>query len=86
MEIRLIALMPGKISDHIVVALAPFSLDDEDTPAYEALSYVRGEASNSHNIELNGVTFPVTANLYLALQFLRIRPGRRILWVDAICL
>ncbi|KAH6708816.1 heterokaryon incompatibility protein-domain-containing protein [Leptodontidium sp. MPI-SDFR-AT-0119] len=85
-EIRLISLSPGKLFDPIVVALAPFSLDDEDTPAYEALSYVWGDTSDRQNIELNGVTFPVTANLYMALQFLRIPSGIRILWVDAICI
>ncbi|KAG4442480.1 hypothetical protein IFR05_002032 [Cadophora sp. M221] len=85
-EIRLISLLPGKLFDPIAVALAPFSLDDEDTPAYEALSYVWGETSDPQNIELNWVTFPVTANLYMALQFLRIPSGIRILWVDAICI
>lgn len=85
-EIRLIALLPGKLFDPIVVALAPFSLDNADALEYEALSYVWGETSDPQNIELNRVTFPVATNLYVALQFLRIPSGVRILWVDAICI
>lgn len=40
----------------------------------------------SASVKINGKTFNVTENLYLALQYLRLQDTDRIIWVDAICI
>jgi hypothetical protein len=57
-----------------------------DKPDYEALSYVWGTPSDPEEIQLSGVTHPVTKNLYQALTALRHDDKTRILWVDAVCI
>ena len=54
---------------------------------YEALSYTWGSPEATETITCNDVDFPITENLFRALQALR--PSRntaRHLWVDAICI
>lgn len=58
------------------------SLDDD--PQYDALSYVWGDASEVCHIILDGMTIPVTANLYEALS--QVRHNTTTLWVDALCI
>ncbi|TLD33499.1 hypothetical protein PspLS_01055 [Pyricularia sp. CBS 133598] len=53
---------------------------------YEALSYTWGDATDQHEIELNGKGHLVTSNLYQALRDLRLENEDRVLWVDAICI
>ncbi|TLD16372.1 uncharacterized protein PgNI_00620 [Pyricularia grisea] len=53
---------------------------------YEALSYTWGDATQQHEIELNGKAHLVTSNLYQALRDLRLENEDRVLWVDAICI
>lgn len=62
-------------------------LDDTDMlMEYEALSYTWGGSNKARDIELDGVDFPITANLFLALRYLRHTDQDRILWIDAICI
>lgn len=49
-DIRLIELHPGREGDHVVVTL--FNCDLADAPAYEALSYVWGDASRIRSISV----------------------------------
>lgn len=70
----------------------------EDKPQFEALSYMWGPETPSNErleILLNGVRFPVRANLLGALRYLRrekwtypgeAEPGTRLFWIDAICI
>lgn len=90
-EIRLLTLLPDT-PDQIIPRcyLSSHSLDDP--PAYNALSYVWGDAATSQApenvVELDGHNFPVTANLFSALRHLRPPPtGQPLtLWVDAVCI
>ncbi|RFU78969.1 hypothetical protein TARUN_3273 [Trichoderma arundinaceum] len=53
---------------------------------YKALSYTWGEASVTKDIVINGIKFPVTANLYAFLENQQ-KEGEDVeLWIDAICI
>ncbi|KAE8446189.1 hypothetical protein EG329_012414 [Mollisiaceae sp. DMI_Dod_QoI] len=83
-EIRLLSLLPGDFADVIHCQLSVVSLDED--PAYEALSYVWGDARQKLPIILNGENFIITKNLESALRYLRDEHFPRHLWVDAICI
>ncbi|TGO20359.1 hypothetical protein BPAE_0303g00030 [Botrytis paeoniae] len=83
-EVRLVTLLPGGFSEDIYCTLTTVSLIDE--PVYEALSYVWGNPTNKCDINLQGLSFPVTTNLESALRYLRYRDLPRVLWIDAICI
>lgn len=53
---------------------------------YKCLSYVWGDYRERENIVVNGITQSVTANLYVALQFLRKRLDGDAIWIDALCI
>jgi hypothetical protein len=55
-------------------------------PVYEALSYTWGDPKVTISVEINGVEFPVTTNLFSALKRLRKPARERVLWVDAVCI
>ncbi|KAI0873283.1 heterokaryon incompatibility protein-domain-containing protein [Hypoxylon argillaceum] len=90
-QIRLLKLMNGEWNDRIRCELYVVSL--QDSPKYEALSYVWGPLTDLVDIDVNGVTFSATQNLHAALRRLRDHIWRgpdyeesRALWVDAICI
>lgn len=68
-------------SDDVCCSFSVVSLDD--SPNFEALSYVWGDPHNVMPISLEGHGFPVTVNLHCALASLRSKDQERILWVDA---
>jgi Heterokaryon incompatibility protein (HET) len=82
-QIRLVTISPGVWEDNIVCSLETTFLDGHGP--YEALSYVWGDAEVRKPIVLNGQQFGVTANLELALRYLR-RDKPRVMWIDAICI
>ena len=85
-QIRLLTLSPAlRQSDPIVCNLHVVSLEGEK-PIYEAISYVWGDPKVTVPIEVSNRPFQVTANLATALRRFRNVGGRRILWVDAICI
>ncbi len=53
-------------------------------PDFEALSYTWGDAKPTTVININGVSFLITPNLFAALKRLRKGKRDRVLWVDAI--
>lgn len=56
-------------------------------PGYEALSYVWSSPSTRRNITLDGLPFPVTANLEAALRQLRRKDsGPRAMWIGGLCI
>ncbi|KAL8948149.1 MAG: hypothetical protein Q9222_005637 [Ikaeria aurantiellina] len=84
-QFRLLSLQPARnmaedIHCHLV------NDDPRSKPAYEALSYTWGETKERRIIFVNGEPFPVTPNLFVALQYLRQAEGSRVLWIDAICI
>lgn len=84
-EIRLVAVQPGQWSDEIRCDLFHTPLVEDCHPPYRALSYAWGLPSRaSPRVTVNGLDFAVTANLELALRYLRKESETVILWVDAI--
>ena len=83
-EIRLITLAPGKWTDPIECSLQIVSLDD--SPTYEALSYVWGNVSLREWIRLENSHFDVSKSLEVALRHLRHEDSERVMWIDAICI
>lgn len=94
-EIRVLHVHPGGLNDDIVCNLTTISLGEADCNAFNALSYVWGDARQRQPITLDGVQVTVTANLAIALRSLRSRsPSANLsrdvlalpLWVDAVCI
>jgi hypothetical protein len=84
-EIRRLTLQPASEPQApLVCSLSTTSL--EDSPHYEALSYVWGLETASEHLSLDRSTMSVTANLDVALRHLRRPTEPRILWVDALCI
>ncbi|KAI1298083.1 heterokaryon incompatibility protein-domain-containing protein [Xylaria venustula] len=90
-QIRLLTLLKGEWDDKIKCKLDVVSLNDK--PQYEALSYVWGSQTDLVDIDVDGVAFPATRNLYVALRRLRAQikntepnEDSRTLWVDAVCI
>lgn len=83
-EIRLVTLLPGKSHDAIRCTLSTASLDS--APEFTALSYAWGDPSKTKQIIVDSEPFDVTVNLELGLRTIRKRWGRRVLWIDAICI
>jgi hypothetical protein len=56
-------------------------------PAYDALSYVWGDPSRTHEIWIGGRVLKITASLHAALmQLMDFSPINQYVWVDAICI
>ncbi|KAI4648833.1 uncharacterized protein J4E79_009905 [Alternaria viburni] len=84
-EIRLLILKPSAHNDAQVEAhLKQVSLNDD--PEYEALSYVWGDPNARKELMLDGETFTVPLNSWVALHALRKNDHERVLWIDAICI
>jgi len=58
----------------------------QDSPCFEALSYVWGDPHTAKVVILDGHEFPVTANLHLALTHLQRLDKERVIWIDALCI
>jgi hypothetical protein len=83
-QIRLLKIHPGKAEDVIKVSLV--TVDLEDAPPYEALSYVWGDISDPMTIQWNDQALHITQGLFEALSNLRNSSIERLIWVDAICI
>ena len=89
-HIRLLTLLPGSFKDDIHVRLHPIEIGSHESPRYHALSYVWGSTdTNDHVLVDSGESqhsLPITRNLYVALQHLRLSSRSRTMWVDAVCI
>ena len=83
-NIRLLTLQPGLFNDPIHCQLEQVSLSAGH--AYEALSYVWGNARDTAPMILDRTPYHITKNLECALRYLRYKESPRVLWVDAICI
>lgn len=85
-EIRLLVLEPAfSVDDNSITCyLRHVFLDD--TPDYEALSYVWGDPSHIIQVACAGQEINTTVNLHSALRHLRYTDKVRVLWADAICI
>lgn len=73
-SIRLLGIVPALPDEQIECVLTTIH-SIEDTPDFEALSYVWGETISPHSILCNGVRMTVTQNLEEALRYLRPLPS-----------
>lgn len=83
-HVRLLTLSPGPPGSPIRCELMTANL--ANSPPFEALSYVWGDASVIKQVLLCGKPFSITTNLHSALRHLRYPDRPRSLWVDAICI
>lgn len=83
-QIRLL-LLSSDTENSIICRRSIVPIDE--SPPYEALSYVWGSSEDLQVLTLDGHDFRVTQNLYAALAHLLLPAGAvRVLWVDAICI
>ncbi|KAH7324782.1 heterokaryon incompatibility protein-domain-containing protein [Stachybotrys elegans] len=104
-DIRILELQPGQGDDTIVCRLKPQPLVSparfRSTEPYEAVSYVWGDPSLIHRIEIQAYSssglsgddtteasrpFSVTGSVYKLLRHLRNPEKPRRLWIDQICI
>jgi hypothetical protein len=83
-EIRRLVLQP--LSAGIAIECLAETVSLLDQPEYGALSYAWGDASAPRSIIFDGIPFPVTENLAIALYHLRLPDKPRRIWVDALCI
>ncbi|KAH7136324.1 heterokaryon incompatibility protein-domain-containing protein [Dactylonectria macrodidyma] len=85
-EFRLLTLHPGAWQTPIQCSLSVASL--RSRPKYRALSYVWGQKTSSHSVQINNTRVPVWKNLEGVLQRLRRDVGGEDvqLWIDAVCI
>ncbi|KAH8682947.1 heterokaryon incompatibility protein-domain-containing protein [Tricladium varicosporioides] len=83
-HIRLLILQPGEAGSALHGRLELACIDND--PVYEALSYTWGAPEATSVLHCQGLSIPLTANLYDALSRLRLLDEVRILWVDQICI
>jgi len=74
--IRLVVLLPQTSGTGIRCLITVESIDN--SPEYEALSYVWGDASDRREIEVNGKVLSVTSNLATALHYLSLEPKEKL--------
>jgi hypothetical protein len=83
-EIRVLVLLPSQDESSVCCTLRHVLMDAE--LEYETISYAWGDPTNTTRVELEGRSFTVTQNLYLALKNLRHEDKERVIWADAICI
>lgn len=75
---------PGTAEDPTIVTL--LAVPSPSSTSYDTVPYVWGNAEDTLDILCNGEPFPVTTNLYWALQHVRHTSQPRHIWVDAVCI
>jgi hypothetical protein len=86
-NIRLITILPGSISDPVCLVIETAELDIKDPPSYEALSYVWGSTKDQVVIYIEAnikFSLKVTKNLNVAIRYLQYQTTSRTVWIDAI--
>lgn len=84
-EIRILTILPSAISNsQVQCKLKTVSLKQH--PSYKALSYTWGIRNETHDVVVNGYSFPAFVNLQAALQHFRTTESEVDFWVDAICI
>ncbi|KAH9904095.1 ankyrin repeat-containing domain protein [Xylariomycetidae sp. FL2044] len=82
--IRVLELDPGDKREVISFRLKHSRL--EDNPFFEALSYEWREKVGTVPVQCDDKRLHVTPNCKAALERLRLKNGKRLLWIDAVCI
>ncbi|KAK4212136.1 heterokaryon incompatibility protein-domain-containing protein [Rhypophila decipiens] len=82
--VRYLILHPGKDDEPLSCSLNVSLLDQ--APQFEAISYVWGTPLKDQEIECDGKSLFITANLRDALRCVRWPTESRTLWADSICI
>lgn len=85
-SIRLLELHSGVEEDPSSCSFLTLSIDDPALPAYEAVSYLWGDARDRRAIASPAGMLSVTSNSDAALRRFRHRSCARLLWMDQICI
>ncbi|KAF2140805.1 uncharacterized protein K452DRAFT_288228 [Aplosporella prunicola CBS 121167] len=83
-SIRLVKLLPFQDERRIRCRLITVNIDE--FPPYEAISYVWGDPKDKSKVICHGKTLKIPTNLFYALQQFREETKPRILWADSICI
>ncbi|CAN9445494.1 unnamed protein product [Alternaria sp. RS040] len=83
--IRILKLQPDKAEDDIQCSLETIQIGTSKD-AYEAISYVWGDAKHTVDVWCNGLQVPITGSLASALRNFRHPSEPRLLWADALCI
>ncbi|KAK4627933.1 Heterokaryon incompatibility protein 6, OR allele [Fulvia fulva] len=88
-HIRVLTLLPSSERGRVCGTLPAVSLDQ--AVDYTALSYSwgmneTGNASFSHEVDIEGRRLPITRNLFECLLRLQTRNGPSRMWIDAVCI
>lgn len=81
---RLLELTPGRDDSPLEAHLRTVNIDDG--PKYEALSYVWGKSSCKKTMIVDGQSLLMSDNLHTILMHLRKPATIRTLWIDALCI
>jgi hypothetical protein len=84
-DIRLLKVL---LTEEVACKVYTFPIGDPETPPYVALSYAWGVPVFDRTIQLDETSFPITQNLYGFLHNWgkATRLGRKLLWIDAVCI
>ncbi|KAE9974683.1 hypothetical protein EG328_003695 [Venturia inaequalis] len=88
-DIRTVTLHPGTEHDEIEISIHHEHFTTQETPQYEALSYVWGSKKYRKTIKVRreGLKpLAITRSLEVALRHLRDAKNPRKMWIDAICI
>jgi hypothetical protein len=87
-SIRYLILLPGSSGEplHCTLHTTTFNDKGQETPSYEALSYVWGNPTKTANIVCDGQSLQITPNLHQVLVHVRNPAAPRTLWADSICI
>ena len=85
---RVLRILPPELQDgdNITCQLEVISLNDEQRPAFCALSYVWGSPTETRCITVNNELFVVRKNLWVFLDCMRKQGFQDLLWIDAVCI
>ncbi|OTA68540.1 HET-domain-containing protein [Hypoxylon sp. EC38] len=83
-QFRILTLFPGSGEQRLECILEHGDIDQ--SPSYEAISYVWGDPLDKVDITCNGKTLAITAGLEVVLRHFRSPTEKKILWADAVCI
>ncbi len=85
-HIRVIVVEAGVRGGPISARFQICNIHGQHSVEWEAISYTWDGQRPTHEIEIDGEIVRVTRNVFRILEDLRLREGRRFLWVDAVCI